>query len=141
MAENTLPVEHLFTLTATTGAPQSIANGPQGTRAIVAVTGGTFEGPKLRGTVIGGSGGDYLTVRADGSFKLDVRVVLQTEDGATILMTYTGIGARGDSGLALRTAPLFETGDERYAWLNRVQAVGIGSSGQGSVSYTIYALQ
>ncbi len=87
MAETSLPVEHLLTLTATTQPPQSIANGPQGTRAIVAVSGGAFEGPKLRGTVVGGSGGDYLTVRADGSFKLDVRIVLQTEDGANILMT------------------------------------------------------
>lgn len=141
MPETSLPVEHLFTITATTLAPQTIANGPQGTRAIVAVNGGRFEGPKLKGKVADAGGGDYLTVRADGSFKLDVRVVLLTDDGATILMTYNGVASRTDAGLALRTAPLFETGDERYAWLNRVQAVSIGSSGQGSVTYEVYALQ
>jgi hypothetical protein len=117
-------------------------NGPQGTRVIVGVTGGTFEGPKLKGTVAANGGGDYLTSRADGSVKLDVRIVLNTDDGAVILMTYNGIGlTRDDGSLSLRTAPLFETGDERYSWLNRVQAVATGAPGRGDVSYTVYALK
>ena len=141
MPESTLSVEFLFTLTASTAAPQSIANGPQGTRAIVAVTGGAFEGPKLRGTVTGGSGGDYVTVRADGSLKLDVRFTLVTDDGAVILMTYNGIGVITETGSSIRMAPLFETGDERYAWLNRVQAVGVGGrTGTSRVEYDVYAL-
>lgn len=51
-----------------------------------------------------------------------------------------GTGSRGEGGPALRTAPLFETGDERCGQLNRVQAVSIGRPGQGSVTDTIYAL-
>lgn len=140
MAESQLPVEHLCTITADTKQIAIVQGGPQGTRVHVAVTGGTFEGPRLRGKVAE-SGGDWVTVRADGSIKLDVRITLLTDDGAQILVTYNGIGTRGDSGLALRTAPLFETGDERYAWLNNVQAVGVGSSAQGSVTYDIYALR
>lgn len=140
MPESSLPVEFLFTLTASTAPGTTIANGPQGTRAIVAVTGGSFEGPKLKGTVVPNSGCDWVTVRPDGSFKLDVRITLQTDDGAAIYMAYSGIGVRGEDGLTLRTAPLFETGDERYAWLNQVQAVGTGSSGGGQVTYDIYAL-
>jgi hypothetical protein len=142
MPETALPVEYLFTITAQTVAPVMMQNGPQGTRVIVGVTGGTFEGPKLKGTVAANGGGDYLTSRADGSVKLDVRIVLNTDDGAVILMTYNGIGlTRDDGSLSLRTAPLFETGDERYSWLNRVQAVATGAPGRGDVSYTVYALK
>jgi hypothetical protein len=135
-----LPVEHLFTITANIGGASFIENGPQGTRVIVAVTGGSFEGPKLKGTIISNSGCDWVTRRADGSLRLDVRLTLQTADGAAIYMAYNGIGKPQDGGNVLRTAPLFETGDDRYAWLNSVQAIGVGTSGQGSVTYDVYAL-
>ena len=72
---------------------------------------------------------------------LDVRLALVTDDGATIYMTYTGLGSRGADGVAhLRTVPTFETGDERYAWLNSVQAVSHGTSGGGTVTYEVYSL-
>ena len=141
MAATSLPVEHLFTLKANLrGDSQRIVNGPRGTRVIAIVTGGTFEGPKLRGTV-DNSGGDWVTVRADGSIQLDVRILLHTDDGAEILMTYLGIGVPGEHGLSLRTAPMFETGDERYTWLNNIQAVATGSSAAGVVTYEVYALK
>src|SRR5947209_18774324 len=85
VAASSLPVEHLFTITANTTAPTVIPNGPQGGRVIVGVTGGTFEGPRLKGTVADSPGGDWLTARTDGSFRLDVRVILKTHDGAAIL--------------------------------------------------------
>ncbi len=136
----TLEAEHLFTITAYTGDRKVIQNGPAGTRVIVPVTGGTFEGEKLKGTVAEAPGGDWVTARPDGSVKLDVRLLLQTDDGAAILMTYLGIGVPGDDGLKIRSAPTFETGDEQYAWLNHVQAVGIGAPGEGSVRYEVYRL-
>ena len=140
MPETTLPVEHLFTLKATLRPESSrIMNGPQGSRVIAIVTGGTFEGPTMRG-VIDNSGGDWVTMRPDNSIRLDVRILLHTDDGADILMTYKGIGVPTEGGLALRTAPLFETGDERYAWLNAVQGVGIGTPGRGTVTYEVYRL-
>jgi hypothetical protein len=137
-----LPVDVLFRLEAELGSRAAIENGPQGTRVIRNVTGGHFEGPRLRGA-IEGPGGDWITVRADGSSKLDVRLTLRTDDGAVILMTYSGIGFRSEAGdVWLRTAPLFETGDARYAWLNRVQAVGIGQVPSASlVTYDVYALR
>jgi hypothetical protein len=132
-------LEYLFTITANLreGSPV-IANGPLGTRVIVTVIGGSFEGPKLRGTV-DNSGGDWVTLRPDQSIKLDVRIMLKTEDGADIFMRYEGIGVREDGTLKLATAPLFETGDERYAWLNNVQAITTGSSAGGVVTYDVYA--
>ncbi len=139
MPECTLPVEFLFTMKATVGPATVVQGGPQGNRAIAPVTGGSFEGPKLKGTVLP-HGGDWVTMRPDGTYKLDVRATLETEDGAAIYVTYNGIGVLKDRKLVLRTAPLFETGDQRYAWLNSVQAVGLGQSAQGTVEYDIYAV-
>lgn len=140
MPQTSLPVEHLFTITATTAAPITLQNGPRGTRLVAPVTGGTFEGSKLKGTVHEQAGGDYVTMRADGSLHVDVRLILSTEDGAAILMTYRGIAVRDGAGLSIRTAPLFETGDDRYTWLNNVQAVATGTTARGSVTYEVYAL-
>ncbi len=141
MSATSLPVEHLFTITAQTPAHTLIPNAPAGTRLVVGVSGGSFAGPKLRGTIVESPGGDWATMRPDGSLTLDVRLLLKTDDGATILMTYGGVGKPlAGGGFDLRTAPRFETGDERYAWLNQVQAVATGAPGQGSVTYEVYAL-
>ena len=143
---SSVPVEYLFTFTATMVPPQLIEGGPQGTRLIIGVMGGTFRGPRLRGSIVPPAG-EWATVRPDGSGKADVRLSLQTDDGALILMTYHGIGLPPvDGKVTVRTAPLFETGDTRYAWLNTVQAVGfgnatVGAAGPESVSYDVYALQ
>lgn len=142
MATNQLDVEHLFSLTAELGdrSHAAIRNGPAGTRFIAPVSGGHFEGPKLKGTIVP-PGGDWVRARKDGSMKLDVRLQLVTDDGESILMCYEGIGTPTDDGMSLRTAPTFETGAEAYAWLNNVQAVGIGVGGGESVTYEVYALK
>lgn len=139
MAETSIPVEHLFTLsiTAPTDGVYQVHGGPAGRRLIAAVTGGSFEGPKLKGTIAPMTGGDWVTVRPDKSFRLDVRLVLLTDDGATIFMFYGGILKDGQA----RSAPYFETGDERYAWLNNVQGVGIGTMTPSGPGYEVYALK
>ena len=139
MAVDSLPVEHLFTLeiTAAMGDAYQVYNGPAGRRLIASISGGSFTGPKLAGTVAPLTGADWVTLRADKSLRLDVRLVLQTHDGATIFMYYGGIGVGGH----FRSAPYFETGDERYSWLNNVQGVGIGTIGSTGPTYEIYALR
>jgi hypothetical protein len=112
-----------------------LKDGPHGTRVVVGVTGGSFEGPRLKGT-IKGPGGDWATLRPDGSGRLDVRLLLETDDGALILMQYKGVFAQGAS--YIRSAPMFETGDDRYAWLNDVLSIGLGSVGDGEVTYDVY---
>lgn len=143
MATTQLNADHLFTLTAELGDSSHalIRNGPHGTRTIASVVGGSFEGPRVRGTIVP-PGGDWVSVRADKSIRLDVRLLLVTDDGESILMTYNGVGERTKDGTtSIRTAPTFETGAEQYQWLNRIQAVGIGVAKPGSVTYEIYALQ
>ena len=132
--------EYLGTLRAETGTRTVVENGPQGTRTIVQVVGGRFEGPRLKASVQTPAG-DWITNRADGSYRLDVRLTLKTDDGALILVTYNGIGQTTDAGASLRIAPLFETGDSRYVWLTRLQAVGVGERAGTTVKYDIYALK
>jgi len=137
-----LPVRRLFTLEGRVdGAVPAILAGPNGTRAVVAVTNGTFKGERLEGTVAPNVGGDFAMFRPDGSLRIDVRLILNTNDGATIYMTYNGVAVPEANGaLQLKTAPTFEAGDERYAWLNNVQAVGLGRSDRVALHYDVYEL-
>jgi hypothetical protein len=132
--------EYLGTMQIETGTRTVIENGPQGTRTIVQVVGGRLEGPRLKASVQAPAG-DWITNRADGSYRLDVRLTLRTDDGALILATYNGIGHTTPAGASLRIAPLFETGDPRYAWLTGLQAVGVGERVGTAVKYDIYALK
>jgi hypothetical protein len=132
-------LEYLGTLRVETGSRTTLENGPQGTRAIVELVSGRFEGPRLKAS-LQAPAADWVTVRADGSAKLDVRFTLKTDDGAIILVTYNGIGQTTDTGTTLRSAPLFETGDARYTWLTRVQAVGTGQRVGTTITYDLYFL-
>jgi hypothetical protein len=133
-------LEYLGILRAEIGSRTVLENGPQGTRTIVQVVSGRFEGPRLKAS-LQAPAGDWITNRADGTYRLDVRLTLRTDDGAVILVTYNGIGQTTDTGASLRSAPLFETGDARYGWLTRLQAIGIGERVGTTVKYDVYALK
>ncbi len=116
----------LMTLRLTTAPTQDVGAGPHGTRITFPIVGGTFEGERLRGKVLPG-GDDWALARADGVVELDLRMTLETDDGALIHMTFEGI--RDDSAPGapyFRTFPRFETGEGKYAFLNKMLAVGIG---------------
>lgn len=127
---------------------------PIGNRRIIRVTGGKLEGERFNATVIPG-GDDWITVREDGTIIQDVRILLETDDGALILMTYRGIRTgpkdvlqRLDNGenvdpseYYFRTAPIFETADERYAWLNRQLFISTGIRLPTGVQYSIYSVE
>jgi hypothetical protein len=116
----------LMTLRLSTAPVQNIGAGPHGTRLTFPITGGSFEGERVRGKVLPG-GGDWVTKRADGVFELDLRITLETDDGALIHMTFDGIRDDGAPGAPyFRTLPRFETADAKYAFLNRLLAVGVG---------------
>ena len=114
---------------------------------------GAFEGERLSGKVLPG-GADWVRFRADGTMMIDVRLTLQTNDGALIYLSYEGrfIGAadamaqpaQGETlqpgSYSLVTVAKFECGDERYAWLNDVIAVGAGEQSGFNPVYTIYEI-
>jgi Protein of unknown function (DUF3237) len=118
----------LMTLRLNTAPTQNIGAGPHGARITFPITGGSFEGERLRGEVLPG-GDDWAIQRPDGVIELDLRVTLRTHDGALIHMTFEGI--RDDAaagGPYFRTLPRFEAADPRYGFLNRLLAVGVGEA-------------
>ena len=147
--------EFLFDLKADLDWAGAIEVGttPHGTRRIVYATGGTIEGPKVKGVVLPG-GGDWAIVRPDGGIVLDVRAACRTDDGYIIYVYYRGlctiqVGMLGrilggeavdPSEYYFRTTPVFETASEKYDWLNRVVAVGIGQFLPTGVTYKVYAI-
>jgi hypothetical protein len=142
----------LLTLTLKVGSIENLGKSPFGERRLAAIAGGSFEGPKLRGTVLENGGSDWLLVRADGATQLDVRLVLKTDDGHLIGMTYRGIRhgdpaimARLNRGEAVdpstyyfRIAPFFETASDKYGWLNRIVAVGLGHRQPSGPIYRVF---
>jgi hypothetical protein len=144
-------LEHLMTYQASLKPPVDVGAGPYGVRRIFDVTGGSFEGPRLRGKLLP-SGGDWILIGPDGYGRLDVRATFETHDGALLYLTYYGViemnekvmaalgkGVPADYGDSyFMTAPRFETGDERYAWLNRVVTVAEGRVIPGAVEYRVY---
>ena len=128
-----LKSEFLMDVVLDVAAPQTV-----GTRRIVPVTGGTFEGPKLKGTALGG-GADWIFVRPDGVSELSVRCTLRTDDDQLINLTYRGLLFTPKGGeLYWRTTPIFETGSTKYEWLNKIIAVGVGKTVPGKAAYSIY---
>ena len=130
--------------------PQKLGAVPHGTRVIAPITSGTFEGPRLRGRVLPG-GGDWTLLRPDGVLELDLRITLETDDGALIHMTSFGLRhgppevlaalASGESidpsKYYFRTTPRFETSAPPYAFLNRLIAISSGDRRPGGPIYTI----
>jgi Protein of unknown function (DUF3237) len=141
----------LFTVTFTVGTIHNLGRSPLGDRRVAVVTGGQFEGPRLKGTVLEG-GSDWILIRPDGAMQLDVRVTLKTADGAIIGMRYGGFrhgpadvlerlnrGEQVDpSSYYFRIAPFFETSAPNYDWLNRIVAVGTGVRLPQGPVYDVY---
>src|SRR5262245_59485970 len=88
--ELAMKLKRLLTLHADLKTPVEIGTGPCGARMVFNVSGGTFEGPRLRGTVVPG-GGDWLVIDGEGVGRLDVRIILKTDDGARIYVQYYGV--------------------------------------------------
>ncbi len=119
----------LMTLRLSTASTQNVGTGPRGTRRTFPIVGGSFVGDRLRGKVLPG-GGDWVLERADGVLELDLRITLETDDGALIHMTFDGIrDDRAKGAPYFRTLPRFETADTNSSFVTRLLAVGAGDMG------------
>jgi hypothetical protein len=146
-----LKLQPLFRAEITLAAPQELGDTPQGRRRIIAITGGRFSGERLSGRVLPG-GADWQLVRPDGVADLDARYTLETSDGALIYVRNRGYrhgpadilkrlasGESVDPDLYyMRTTPRFETGDARYAWLNRIICVASGARRRAAVDLDVF---
>lgn len=123
----------------------AIGSGPSGTRSVSAITAARFAGDRLRAELVGAAAADWMVHNA-GIGVIDVRMTLRTDDGALIYMQYGGRLNLGNmaTGLIAHVAPVFETGDDRYIWLNAIQAVGKGTialkDGAARIDYQFFAL-
>lgn len=130
----------------------AVGPGPFGTRVVASVTGGWCKGDRLNGT-FSGAAADWMLIGNDGFIRLDVRAQLVTNDGATIYVSYTGLlemnakvmAAQGGGETQFedqyfRISPRMETGDPRYAWVNKTLFVAQGRVAKGAVEYQVFRI-
>lgn len=131
--------------------PVPVGIGSKGNRIVADISGGTFDGDRLKGEVLP-SGADWVVIDSDNVGRLDVRATLRTDDDVNIYVEYNGIihfnEATYDS-LAGRkeanfgdtyfvTQPRFETGVERYKWLNQIMVIAEGRALHDAVEYQMF---
>jgi hypothetical protein len=142
-AQTTLPepkLEFIFEAKVTLDPIQELGITTYGKRRIIPITGGTFTGPNMAGTIVAG-GADWQTVRTDGTADLEARYTLKTDDGALIYIQNRGIRhakpevlarmAKGEkvdpSEYYMRTAAIFEVAEGKYSWLTKSVVVCVGA--------------
>jgi hypothetical protein len=121
-----------------------LPNTPQGARGIYEITSFDVEGDRLRAHLFGVAAADWPVVSPDGTITtLDIRVTIETHDGALLYGAYGGRMDLTKSPLTLYSAPRFDTGDERYLWLSRIQVVGKGilDEDQSGFDYELFELR
>lgn len=121
--KQTPELEFALQLKVTLGQAFSMENTQHGRRTIIPITGGTFEGPGIKGTIING-GADYQLANAQGRTELEAIYCIKTDDGVYIHVRNRGIIASGKDAdgkptFYFRAAPQFEApADSKYGWLN-----------------------
>jgi hypothetical protein len=140
---------HEFTLRVARGETFAVGAGPSGRRNVAAIGSGTVTGERINGMLVG-PGADWAVLGGDRFFAIDVRAQIRTDDGAVLLLTYTGsleLNAQVQAALGgadtgpddhyYRIHARLESGDERYAWVNRTLFVGQGRFAAGDVVYDV----
>ena len=119
-----LPMGFALQLKVTLGDAYTCGETQHGRRTIIPITGGTFEGPNIKGTIING-GADYqIANTALNRTELEAIYCIKTDDGVNIHVRNRGIicsdkDANGNPSFYFRAAPQFEApADSKYAWLN-----------------------
>lgn len=121
--KETPELEFALQLKVTLGEAFSIDNTQHGRRTVIPITGGTFEGPNIKGTIISG-GADYQLANADGRTEVEAIYCIKTDDDVYIHVRNRGIisnskDANGNPSFYFRCAPQFEApADSKYGWLN-----------------------
>ncbi|APE44019.1 hypothetical protein BOO69_11810 [Sulfitobacter alexandrii] len=146
-------LEHACDLTVDLDPIREMGPGRAGQRRIVPIVGGSVTGPMLQGRLLN-LGADWQTVFADGLAELDTRYAMETTDGATIEIVNYGLRHGPPEVLAaimrgeevppdsyyMRTHARLETGDDRYAWVNRTLFLGVGARHLQQVQIRLYAI-
>lgn len=146
--------EPIFSIRAELEAITSLGRTPYGERRMIGIIGGTVSGLKLNGRVLPG-GADWQIIRTDGTADIKARYIIETDDGARIMVTSEGLRhgppevmeklARGDNVDAahyyFRTVMRFETSDPKVDWLNRILALARGQREARAVRLDVYEVE
>jgi hypothetical protein len=144
-------LEFAFEATVTLDPAQDLGVTTYGKRRIIPITGGTFQGANMKGTILAG-GADWQTVRADGTADLEARYTLKTDDGVLIYIQNKGIRTGKPEVLArlgkgekvdpseyyMRTSATFEVAEGKYAWLAKSVIISTGMRNANSVILRFY---
>ena len=128
--------EFVMQLKVTLGETYSCGETQHGRRTVIPITGGTFEGPNSKGTILNG-GADYQLANAAGRTEVEAIYSIKTDDGVYIHIRNRGIianskDAQGNPSFYFRCAPQFEApADSKYAWLNNSLFLCAPSFSQG----------
>ena len=122
--ENAPQLEYVVELKVKCEGAYQVGQTSHGNRFIIPIVGGTFEGPKMKGTILSG-GADYqLQDNAHGRTEVEAIYSIKTDDGVNIHvrnkgLICTGKDENGNPQFYFRTTPQFEAPfDSKYAWLN-----------------------
>lgn len=136
----------LCTAIVEVGPSLAIGDTPAGARSVGSFVSATVEGERIRATLVDGTGADWM-VRSGDLGLIDVRMTVRTDDDALIYIRYGGrLDLSNRTAITAVVAPVFETGDPQYAWLNRIQAIGkgklvIGAEGRSRLEYAFYEVR
>jgi hypothetical protein len=118
-------VEFIYECDVTLSEVQPFGKTYEGTRRIIPITGGTFQGPHMRGEVVSG-GADWNLTRSDGAGSVEAAYYLKTDDGIIIRIVNKGIHGAApadtqstDERFFMFTTPTFEAPIGKYDWMNR----------------------
>lgn len=146
-------LSYVFTIKAEVAAPLSAGAGPLGERLHIAITGGTVEGPRLKGRIIPG-GSDWPLIRHDGTSDIDASYTVIADDETPIFVRSSGLRVSSPSVLTrlragevvdpseyyFRTFPRFETPAGEHAWLNRHLFVGSACPVGHAIEIAVYKI-
>jgi hypothetical protein len=150
----TVELDFTFEARVTVAPARELGPTSAGLRRVVPITGGSFEGPRLRGQVLPG-GADWQLIRPDGVAEIEAHYVIETDDGVAIAVVNRGLRhgpeevmgklARGEpvdpSAYYFRTSPTFHAPTGRYGWLTRAIFVGLGERRPDLVIIRVFALR
>lgn len=138
-----LPLEFAYEAIVTLGAGTPVGKTPYGVRNRIPITGGTFEGPRIRGTVLAG-GMDWQLERPDRMLDIHADYMMQAEDGTLIHVINKGLISHDPARRYVRTVPWFEVPEGPHAWLNQsvfTGTIGTPPEGKGpAVRITVYRI-
>lgn len=146
-------LKHFCDLDVELAPIREMGEGRAGQRRIIPIIGGTVTG-RVSGKILN-LGADWQTILADGSADIDTRYAFETDDGALIEVVNKGVRhgppeviaalARGEDvdpgAYYMRTTARLETGDPRYAWVNRMIFVGTGQRLAAAVRICLFSVE